>query len=124
MEYADATTSEWYNACSAGGANTYPYGTAYIGAACNGLDNATGATLPVGSNAACEGGFPGLFDLSGNVHEWEDSCSGRAGEYCRIRGGSFTQPMANLVCSLGDETYVFGYRVSRTADVGFRCCGG
>src|SRR5262249_40663852 len=70
-----ASESEWYNACSRGGQHAYPYGDTYDPRACNGLEYGagTGPQLPVGSLSSCTGGFAGLFDMSGNVSEWEDS---------------------------------------------------
>lgn len=97
-DYANASRSQWYNACSGGGQNEYPYGNAYSDHACNTKDNAVGSTLETGSLNTCQtsaAGYAGVYDLGGNVWEWEDSCSassGNTGEsagYCHIRGGSF-----------------------------------
>lgn len=116
-EHALATRSQWYNACSAGGTKTYPYGSTYSGTACNGDENGVGATLPAGSKLTCEGGYPGLFDLSGNVREWEDSCSGAT---CRLRGGSFEYGTTYLACGLSN----YDDRDDNSGYVGFRCCSG
>lgn len=34
-------------------------------------------------------GYAGLYDMSGNVEEWDDSCKASTGpdDYCRLRGG-------------------------------------
>lgn len=76
----------------------------------------------MGSKPTCEGGHPGLFDLSGNVLEWEDSCNETAGsqDLCRYRGGSFLDDASSLAC--GDGSGV-GDRSFKGAGVGFRCCG-
>ncbi len=81
--YADATASQWYRACSSGGVNAYPYGNTYQPSTCDGFDfwndnTSTMQTVAVGSLASCvtsEVGYAGVYDLSGNVWEWEDSCS-------------------------------------------------
>jgi formylglycine-generating enzyme required for sulfatase activity len=55
-DFADARVSQWYNACSSGGAHTYPYGGAgaggtsgYQATTCNGWDKGVHTTVPVGS---------------------------------------------------------------------------
>jgi formylglycine-generating enzyme required for sulfatase activity len=116
---ADPTQSEWYNACSAGGTKTYPYGDSYDDSACNGFRNGSEQTVAVASGD-CEGGVPGLFDLSGNVWEWDDACDGTTGaaDLCLGRGGSVGLSPSLLECSSArtDE------RNSRFFDAGFRCC--
>jgi formylglycine-generating enzyme required for sulfatase activity len=121
----DATRSQWYAACSASGARVYPYGNTYVAASCNGEDVSGNALRPAGSSPACAGGAsPELLDLSGNVWEWEDSCSaytmaGGAIERCKTRGGGYQSPATNLRCvSRGDRN-----RDDGNGDTGFRCCG-
>jgi len=118
-DYANPTASQWYNACSHGGAWTYPYGTAYQPTACNTLDNGVGATVPVGSKVTCEGGFPGLYDMSGNVWEWEDACNGNTdqNDQCRIRGGPYDNGGDYGMCSTSD-----GALRNDPRAFGFRCC--
>lgn len=100
-DYADASKSAWFAACSADGDNTFPYGDEYDGSACNGLDTGLEETAPVGSLATCQSADPawaGVFDLSGNVREWEDSCVDEVGDVpCHMRGGSyFDDEIGNL----------------------------
>jgi formylglycine-generating enzyme required for sulfatase activity len=120
-DHGDATKSQWFNACSKGGTLVYPYGNTYQWNACNGFDNGAGATVPAGSKATCEGGYAGLFDLSGNVLEWEDACDGTTStDPCRRSGGSINNHYeALLTCG-----YFFGgnTRSTRSDTIGFRCC--
>jgi formylglycine-generating enzyme required for sulfatase activity len=119
-DFRDATRSEWFNACTAGGTRTYPYGSTYGGTTCNGSDNAASGTLPAGSMSTCEGGFPGLYDLSGNVWEWEDSCreADGAADSCRFRGGSREVSGTVIACAFG----VAGARNFSSLGLGLRCC--
>jgi formylglycine-generating enzyme required for sulfatase activity len=72
----DATQSEWFNACSAAGTRTNPYGDGYEADRCApGTIEGVEALEPPGSRPECEGGFPGLFDMNGNVSEHENGCS-------------------------------------------------
>ena len=125
--YADETVSQWYRACSSGGANTYPYGNTYQATYCDGGDywNGNGPTMQtvaVGSLANCVSsttGYAGAYDLSGNVWEWEDSCNGTGQTAsCDIRGGAFYYIGSRLTCGYGNldtRNYVdYG--------IGFRCC--
>ena len=121
-DLADAGASQWFAACSMGGALVYPYGDTYDNAACNGADFPDADILrPTGSLPACVGGYAGLFDMSGNVFEWEDACEGDggAGDLCRIRGGSYFSFEANLACAADVS---FARSASVYGDIGFRCC--
>lgn len=138
----NASLSEWFNACTKGGTRAFPYGVNYVAAACVGADydgdpgyqNTTDVLRPVGEAKNCEGGFQGLFGMSGNATEWEDSCQssgdacaadpagGVACDWCRARGGSYGRPPggagAGLSCSDSDNER----RSARYDDMGFRCC--
>jgi formylglycine-generating enzyme required for sulfatase activity len=122
-DYANEATSQWYNACTSGGQNDYPYGDALQRQACNGYDKGIGTTVETGSLSTCQSsssGYAGVYDLSGNVSEWEDSCSGNSGsaDDCRLRGGSFSVGVYSLRCG-----YVNYYSRDVYYDViGFRCC--
>jgi len=127
-DYANAAESQWYNACSSGGDHSFPYGDSFEPNACNNSDHGQGTTLPVGSLTGCQSplpGYGGVFDLSGNVYEWEDSCSR---DVCRLRGGSFVgtsyldYPECDNVLNLIISGTEIGTRSTMYTYVGFRCC--
>ena len=66
---------------------------------------------------SCQGGYPGLFDMSGNAAEWEDACDDFAG--CRVRGGGFSDKKAQDLACAADRVEL---RMFKADDVGFRCC--
>lgn len=122
--------SEWTYACSKGSAaRAYPYGNEFQASACKVGSSKNYDTKPVGSFVSCEGGFSGLFDMSGNIQEWENSCESESGEgteaqqratKCALRGGSWNFPMGSVGCRSPAETY---RRDSMdTPQTGIRCC--
>ena len=121
---ADKNVDQWYSACSASGASTFPYGSKYVSGKCNDLEGRSGGTRPVGTYPGCEGATPGVFDMAGNAFEWEDACSVSVGpsDSCTLRGGSWQFSGAqNGVCA----AYFSDYVVKRSDffnDTGFRCC--
>jgi formylglycine-generating enzyme required for sulfatase activity len=120
---ADPSESQWYAACSAGGELEYPYGHTYEVGTCN---DASINPEAVGSRPGCEGGFAGIFDMSGNVVEWEDACDTNPlntaqRQTCAARGGAFysgTAP-ADLACA---SAAMIATRDSVGPGIGFRCC--
>ena len=123
--------SQWNCACTSQGASAYPYGATYNTKACNGIDLWPSGpppyqyeTVPVGSMATCQSsvaGYAGVFDLSGSVEEFEDSCSTEgepSARRCNIRGGSFAASVSHLRCA----SNVTVPRYSFANDIGFRCC--
>ncbi len=74
--------------------------------------------VDVASSADCEGGYPGLFDMMGNVVEWVDSCDSQGGatDSCYIRSSAFDDN--NSTCS--DKATQ--NRDSADNTKGFRCC--
>lgn len=118
--FADPAQSEWFAACSAGGTRAYPYGANYDESAC--FSQQPAGTLPaaVATHPGCVGGYPGLFDMSGNAWEWEDSCDVYTGpdDDCLFRGGGTSNDAAGLTCA----SKVAIARNDSTPDRGFRCC--
>jgi formylglycine-generating enzyme len=123
LEPLDPAKDQWLAACSGGSATqVYPYGPAYIGGRCQ--DNTT-QSAPVASHAACTGPVAGIFDQSGNVAEWQDSCGPGTppqDQNCHTRGGDFTgkgPPDLTLQCfDVGQQAQ----RKDTTPKRGFRCC--
>jgi sulfatase modifying factor 1 len=123
-DYANASVSQWYRACASGPTyNTYTYGSTFQPTACNGIDNGIITTVPAGSMASCQSplvGYQGVFDLSGNVYEWEDACAGTGqSDQCNIRGGGWWAGSDYTTCS----GWVALARNSPDRMTGFRCCG-
>lgn len=156
-----ADAGAWFNACSAQGANAFPYGNTFLETKCNGAVDATKATdvacgpLPVRTGFGCtnngdlgvhtsnngdangrytqiqfpqcSGGVTGLYHMSGNVAEWENSCEGVGAEArCRVRGGSYDAdggaPALACAANRTEARVPSDADKAKLADVGFRCC--
>lgn len=119
---ASSASSEWVYACTMGGMRAHPYGDAYVPRRCNFGDSIAPALRvaeDVGSFGFCEGGYSGLFDMTGNAVEWTASCNGQAGptDLCLTRGGGFqdtTGSCASVRWRNRNETFV--------SASGIRCC--
>jgi formylglycine-generating enzyme required for sulfatase activity len=80
--------------------------------------------------AGCTGGVSGLYHMSGNVAEWEDSCDGTLPtSQCRVRGGSYTanddQDKLRCAAERTEQRVPPPPSAGETdplADIGFRCC--
>ena len=120
---ANPEKSQWFNACTAGGTKAFPYGGAYSATACNGSESGRTAPVAVGSLVGCQGGVTGAYDMSGNVWEWEDSCSGTTGEndICEARGGSYISLAQALRCD-HDQNFYRNATMVNGPYLGFRCC--
>jgi formylglycine-generating enzyme required for sulfatase activity len=128
--FNDPAVSAWFAACTGGDpGRLFPYGATADDAACQ--DGLAGPALTEAGNvgaASCEGGVPGLFDMSGNVEEWIDACfnsgdGNPALDTCFLGGGRFDYAMAeDLDCPNDGATS--NSRSSQTAGAGFRCCRG
>ena len=118
--YATPDESAWYHACSAAGTRDFPYGPDYDPAKCN--DDELRAR-DVGSYQDCVGGLPDLYDMSGNVAEWEDACTPfdpPVGQNCLVRGGCWYNTLdVDLACDASRALM----RGGSGTGIGFRCCG-
>ena len=112
------TKTEWLAACGGATNDPYPYGASFNQASCQ--FNDPGGPVAVGSKTACEGGYPGLFDMLGNVAEWDGSCQGTAGatDRCGIHGGDFAAAADTFQCSTENDAA----RSAGSPKVGIRCC--
>jgi formylglycine-generating enzyme required for sulfatase activity len=115
----DPARSQWYLACAGDPGTKYPYGDTYQPMLCNGVDVAPPNVREVG-RATCEGHARGVFDMSGNVFEWVDSCDTAMGmsDLCRTMGGGFASPDYELTC----DDRVVNDRSLTAPNVGLRCC--
>ncbi len=113
-------TSLWFSACSNLGAKTFSYGQSYEPTTCNGADDRNGKTLDVDLPVTCTNSDSGqIFDMSGNVWEWEDTCEDDTPTgNCRLRGGSFRSYQDSLTCAAAN----YAARNSKFDDFGLRCC--
>jgi hypothetical protein len=126
IDVIDRAHDEWYLACAGPAMRVFPYGDTYQSAACTNVDKAPPQPLPVGSLKSCEGGYPGVFDLSGNVQEWRGICSGTtSNDRCLEGSGSFkfdkTDPIGRSRCDGGmpPDTDLYPFYNN---DSGIRCC--
>lgn len=124
--------SQWLMACSSGGLtganglefNQMTSANDPTALNCNGPGNGKGTTVPVASMSACQpisADYAGIFDLRGNVSEWEDACSKGVTDDqspCGYRGGSYLS--VDISCSADPEKS--GPRKDQWKGIGFRCC--
>jgi formylglycine-generating enzyme required for sulfatase activity len=114
-----ASQDLWFAACTGGGQTIYPYGNTYDSTLCAGELKKGAGTVDVGTLPQCVGGVNGLYDMSGNVSEWIDSCAGIAAtDPCIAHGGDFGSPPPELQCDAGKKYPANAKDVFR----GFRCC--
>ena len=117
-------SKEWLAACRGTEQRAFPYGPEFQPSRCHvGSYDSPGpggrSTIAAGSITQCEGGLPGLYDMSGNVSEWVADCKG---DYCKFRGAAYVgnEPVEHFAgcgdaCSGNDKTL-------RSGTVGVRCC--
>jgi formylglycine-generating enzyme required for sulfatase activity len=128
----DAAADAWFSACSRDGTQRYPTGDTFETASCVSQGR---ALAQVGASTDCEGGYAGLFDLSGNVREWTDACEVPSGDSpatefgCLARGGGAEDSDGEgLACRARDggaslEFPDLEFLDTRELTIGLRCCG-
>lgn len=110
----DPTVSQWMAACTRLGQKAYAYGATLDPNACPG-DGVE--PHDVGAFATCEGGYPGIFDMNGNVEEWEDSCRDvDGGRVCEKRGNDYGGSSGACAQSFPEDVF------EANPDTGIRCC--
>jgi formylglycine-generating enzyme required for sulfatase activity len=117
------TANDWTSACSPGGL-AYPYGNTYENGRCNSASGITGRPWEVGNSPSCSSTeAPQLVDMSGNVWEWTNDCSG---DDCTLRGGSFFVDGSFFPTALSCEGTKSHDQANETFgtdhDFGYRCC--
>ncbi|HKY35834.1 MAG TPA: MopE-related protein [Polyangiaceae bacterium] len=121
--------SEWQMACLAGGAGTSPTWafssapTTYDDDVCNdanaGVDAPWATSFDNGQAKRCRTSTQ-IWDMTGNVAEWTDSCYTILNkQYCRVRGGSFLSLGPATACNF---SFVLDIPSFANFDLGFRCC--
>ena len=117
---------QWYAACTDGTSQDYPYGANYVAGACRAALPADAGAGTVPTSSTCQGGVPGLYDMSGNLAEWENSCTPSGGDAaadtCLMRGGTWFFPSNSVTCSLTTGGALSPRNGSDTSSVGIRCC--
>lgn len=120
----DPSQAEWTRACAGGtNAERWPYGPTSRPGICNTVAHDAGTVVPSGSLSECTGGTAGLFDMTGNVSEWNDACEKLDPtapddlDQCATRGGSYVstnEPRCN--------DHVLTARRFEGRTIGIRCC--
>jgi sulfatase modifying factor 1 len=125
--------SQWVIACTNDGKLTYPYGSQGVPGMC--VDKKflaqTAGVQPVMSAPACVGGVAGVYDMSGNVSEWQDDCVEAAtsedgkDDECDTYGGAQSSDYADTSCAAAastTDTIAHFTRAQIASDNGVRCC--
>ncbi len=130
------TLEMWETACGGPDESKYPYGDDYDPCKCNFGSMDEDCYFPteqveVGSYPECEGGYPGLFDMSGNVSEWVNHCDYHRvffSKSCVRKGGGPTGPLEKTQCydrdPMTDEPISWAGVYASSPMRGFRCCLG
>jgi hypothetical protein len=123
---ATTLTGQWLNACTGGGRFSYPYGNTFNKSTCNtdAPNELPGHIEEVKHRPGCQGGYPDLWDMSGNVEEWLDACDANAAssDSCAVAGNTLwisNMSASDVTCT----SSIFGTpRNMKYHLLGFRCC--
>jgi hypothetical protein len=111
----DDEWDQWGLACGGQDHHILPYGDVAKAGKCNVADaGGPSAQLVPYNGGSCQGGFPKIFDLVGNVSEW-GACDDAG--HCAVRGGN-ARSVADADCLTSMEAPM-GFQNKL---VGFRCC--
>jgi hypothetical protein len=121
--------TEWQTACLAGNAATNPVwsfsttASPYDDLVCNdanaGIAGPWATANNNGQSQRCRTSTS-IWDMSGNVAEWTNSCITVLGkQYCRVRGGSYLSQGPATACNF---SFVLDVPDFLNFDLGFRCC--
>jgi formylglycine-generating enzyme len=115
--------TEWYEACSKGTQKvSYPLAPGATGNEPGRCVLAASGTSPVTRPGnRCEGAYPGIFDMIGNVEEWIDACASDSQDTNCVAIGSAYDDTLDFTDSACDSMFVLP-RDARNASIGFRCC--
>lgn len=122
-ELDDQTLNQWYLACGGPSGRQDPNDDLE----CN-LSMGFRSVAPVATYPKCEGYYPGVFDMLGNVWEWVDGCETNTGpdDICNLMGGSTIN--GDSYCSFHfDNSGVDEapwHRSEKVLYAGIRCCAG
>lgn len=104
----------WYHVCSRGDTQAYPYGDAYDSSRCVGAYY--GFAYPQNTGMLpCVGGYPGVYDMSGNASEWTGDC---ISDECYTNISDYTSYETELRC----DNISFVPNITHLIRIGFRCC--
>jgi formylglycine-generating enzyme required for sulfatase activity len=110
---------EWTSGCNS---LPWPYGLNYVAGRCNDANSKLFGEAPVGS-FQCEGGYPGIFDLTGNVTEWTLRRPDADPTLALTVGGSYADNQFTASCTNnGGSAALYRKLSTRLPTLGFRCC--
>jgi hypothetical protein len=117
-EVFDPTLDQWYVACGGPNGGAHPNN--------NPMCNPSSDVAEVASYPGCEGYYPGLFDMQGNVAEWVDGCDGNTGptDICYLMGGNITDNGGSYCDEVYNDAEDAFPRNDTAFTFGFRCCSG